>query len=55
MASSPSPENHRKNMDVTKLVSSSHEVTVLNGLDDFIVKFYGPKDTPYEGDKNTAD
>ena len=48
MASSPSPENHRKNMDVTKLVSSSHEVTV-NGLNDFVVKFHGPKDTPYEG------
>jgi ubiquitin-conjugating enzyme E2 H len=48
MASSPSPDNHRKNMDVTKLVSSSHEVTV-NGLNDFVVKFHGPKDTPYEG------
>ena len=49
MASSPSPQNHRKNMDVAKLISSTHEVTVLNELDDFVVKFHGPKDTPYEG------
>ena len=49
MASSPSPENHRKNMDVAKLISSHHEVTIISGLDDFVVKFHGPKDTPYEG------
>ena len=35
--------------DVLKLIESKHEVTILNGLDEFIVKFYGPKDTPYEG------
>ena len=28
---------------------SSHDVTILSGLDDFEVKFFGPKDTPYEG------
>ena len=44
MASSPAPQNRRKNMDVTKLISSHHEVTVLgSGLDDFDVKFHGPK------------
>ena len=35
--------------DVLKLIESKHEVTILNGLDEFIVKFYGPKNTPYEG------
>ena len=32
-----------------KLIESKHEVTILNGLDEFIVKFFGPKGTPYEG------
>ena len=35
--------------DVIKLIESKHEVTILNGLDEFIVKFFGPKGTPYEG------
>ena len=35
--------------DVIKLIESKHEVTILNGLDEFIVKFFGPKNTPYEG------
>ena len=50
MASSPLPQNRRKNMDVAKL-TSNHEVTFpcLDELDCFEVKFWGPKDTPYEG------
>ena len=48
MASSPPPQNRRKNLDVKKL-SSKREVTLLSGLDKFEVKFYGPKDTLYEG------
>jgi len=35
--------------DVIKLIESKHEVTILNGLDEFIVKFFGPKNTPYDG------
>lgn len=35
--------------DVIKLIESNHEVTVLGGLNEFIVKFRGPADTPYEG------
>jgi len=35
--------------DVIKLIESKHEVTILGGLNEFCVKFYGPKDTPYEG------
>jgi len=35
--------------DVIKLIESKHEVTILGGLDEFTVKFFGPKGTPYEG------
>jgi len=35
--------------DVIKLIESKHEVTILGGLNEFAVKFYGPKGTPYEG------
>ena len=35
--------------DVIKLIESKHEVTILSGLDEFVVKFFGPKGTPYEG------
>lgn len=35
--------------DVLKLIESKHEVTILGGLNEFCVKFYGPKGTPYEG------
>ena len=29
--------------DVIKLIESKHEVTILGGLDEFTVKFFGPK------------
>ena len=32
-----------------KLIESKHEVTILGGLNEFAVKFQGPKATPYEG------
>jgi len=35
--------------DVVKLIESKHEVTILGGLNEFVVKFYGPDSTPYEG------
>ena len=47
--SSPSAGKRRMDTDVIKLIESKHEVTILNGLDEFIVKFFGPKNTPYEG------
>jgi len=47
--SSPSPGKRRMDTDVVKLIESKHEVTILGGLNEFIVKFYGPSGTPYEG------
>lgn len=35
--------------DVLKLIESKHEVTILGGLNEFCVKFFGPKGTSYEG------
>jgi len=35
--------------DIIKLIEKKHEVTMLNGLNEFCVKFRGPKATPYEG------
>jgi len=35
--------------DVVKLIESKHEVTILGGLNEFVVRFYGPADTAYEG------
>ncbi|KAL5516575.1 hypothetical protein EMCRGX_G001948 [Ephydatia muelleri] len=35
--------------DVVKLIESKHEVTILGGLNEFSVKFFGPAGTPYEG------
>ena len=44
-----SPDNHRRrNTDVTKLIESGYEVKILD-LNRIVVKFYGPKGTPYEG------
>lgn len=47
--SSPSPGKRRMDTDVVKLIESQHEVTILSGLNEFVVKFHGPKGTPYEG------
>uniref|UniRef100_A0A1I8GW81 Ubiquitin-conjugating enzyme E2 H n=1 Tax=Macrostomum lignano TaxID=282301 RepID=A0A1I8GW81_9PLAT len=47
--SSPSPGKRRMDTDVIKLVESKHEVTILGGLNEFVVKFHGPADSPYEG------
>jgi len=49
--SSPSAGKRRMDTDVIKLIESKHEVTILGGLDEFTVKFNGPKfqGTPYEG------
>lgn len=47
--SSPSPGKRRMDTDVIKLIESNHEVTVLGGLNEFVVKFRGPVGTPYEG------
>ncbi|XP_065067160.1 ubiquitin-conjugating enzyme E2 H [Rhopilema esculentum] len=47
--SSPSPGKRRMDTDVVKLIESNHEVTILGGLNEFFVKFFGPKGTPYEG------
>ena len=35
--------------DVMKLIESKYDVDILSGIDIFTVKFYGPKDTSYEG------
>lgn len=35
--------------DVIKLIESQHEVTILGGLNEFMVRFNGPKGTPYDG------
>lgn len=35
--------------DVIKLIESKHEVTLMgSNLNEFCVKFYGPRGTPYE-------
>jgi len=47
--SSPSAGKRRMDTDVIKLMKSKHEVTILGGLNEFVVKFFGPKSTPYEG------
>ncbi|XP_064632719.1 ubiquitin-conjugating enzyme E2 H [Lineus longissimus] len=47
--SSPSPGKRRMDTDVIKLINSKHEVTLLNGLNEFIVKFFGPDGSPYGG------
>jgi ubiquitin-conjugating enzyme E2 H len=47
--SSPAAGKRRMDTDVVKLIESKHEVTILGGLNEFIVKFYGPSGTLYEG------
>ena len=46
--SSPSTDKLRIKKDVTELMESNHEVTILEDLNNILVKFYGPKGTPYE-------
>lgn len=46
---SPSAGKKRMDTDVVKLIESKHEVTILGGLNEFSVKFFGPSGTPYEG------
>ena len=43
--------NKRKEKDVMKLLVSDYEVEQVNEItnQEFIVKFYGPKDSHYEG------
>lgn len=47
--SSTSTGKRRMDTDIIKLMESNHEVTILGGLNEFSVKFYGPEGTPYEG------
>ncbi|KAG9510348.1 Ubiquitin-conjugating enzyme E2 H, partial [Fragariocoptes setiger] len=47
--SSPSAGKRRMDTDVMKLIESKHEVTILGGLNEFCVKFFGPEGTLYEG------
>jgi len=47
--SSPSAGKRRIDTDVIKLIESKHEVSIRGGLNEFNVKFYGPKGTAYEG------
>ena len=47
--SSPASGKRRMDTDVMKLIESKHEVTILSGLDEFVVKFRGPQGTHYEG------
>ena len=47
--SSPKTGKRRIDTDVIKLIESKHQVTVKSdNLNDLIVKFHGPQDTPYE-------
>lgn len=43
--------NKRREKDVMKLLVSEYEVVLLNEANnsEFLVKFFGPKDSPYEG------
>ncbi|KAK2553899.1 Ubiquitin-conjugating enzyme E2 H [Acropora cervicornis] len=53
--SSPSPGKRRMDTDDDFLdysavrIESKHEVTILGGLNEFIVKFFGPSGSLYEG------
>ncbi|CAJ0579905.1 unnamed protein product, partial [Mesorhabditis spiculigera] len=46
--SSPSAGKRRMDTDLIRLIESNHEVNILSGLNEFSVKFYGPKGTAYE-------
>lgn len=45
----PSPGKRRMDTDVLRLIQSRHKVKILSGINEFIVKFEGPVDTPYFG------
>uniref|UniRef100_A0AAY4DVZ8 Ubiquitin-conjugating enzyme E2 H n=1 Tax=Denticeps clupeoides TaxID=299321 RepID=A0AAY4DVZ8_9TELE len=47
--SSPNPGKRRMDTDVVNLINRKHDVTILSGLNELVVKFYGPQGTPYEG------
>lgn len=47
--SSPNPGKRRMDTDVIKLIESRHEVTILGGLNEFMVRFHGPAQTAYDG------
>lgn len=47
--SSPRAGKRRMHTDVLKLIESKYEVTIVDGLNEFFVKFHGPTGTPYEG------
>jgi ubiquitin-conjugating enzyme E2 H len=46
--SSPVAGKRRLDTDVIKLIECKLDVQILGGLNHFSVKFFGPKDTPYE-------
>ena len=46
---SPAAGKRCMDMDVARLINSKHEVTILGGLNEFVVKFRGPIGTLYEG------
>uniref|UniRef100_F1LG80 Ubiquitin-conjugating enzyme E2 H n=1 Tax=Ascaris suum TaxID=6253 RepID=F1LG80_ASCSU len=48
MATSRNP-NRRASSDVMRLMRSKHEAKVSRDMKRLVVKFYGPKDTAYEG------
>lgn len=43
--------NKRRDKDVMKLLVSDYDVNLINdnNMSEFIVKFIGPADSPYEG------
>lgn len=47
--SSPSAGKRRMDSDLMRLIQSNHEVHLTGRVNEFTVKFHGPKDTPYEG------
>ncbi|XP_067932104.1 ubiquitin-conjugating enzyme E2 H-like [Watersipora subatra] len=47
--SSPSPGKRRMDTDIVKLMESQYQVTILDNMNEFIVRFEGPSETAYEG------
>uniref|UniRef100_A0A1I7USR3 UBIQUITIN_CONJUGAT_2 domain-containing protein n=1 Tax=Caenorhabditis tropicalis TaxID=1561998 RepID=A0A1I7USR3_9PELO len=44
----PVTGKRRLETDVIKLINQNHEVHMLNSVNEFVVKFHGPKDSVYE-------